>query len=113
MIGRGGAPPNEGLQQTRSAFASIAAALAAEPWCSPDSHFVDGLQSIRFPSWLPSKLLGFRLVPRWASSPLNVLAFTGRTTRQGAELKTLQDGPIVINVCPAGDPDCWADCAVW
>jgi len=25
--------PNEGLQQTRSAFTSIAAALAAEPWC--------------------------------------------------------------------------------
>jgi len=29
-------PPNEGLQQTRSALARVAAALAAESWCSPD-----------------------------------------------------------------------------
>jgi len=31
-------PENEALQQTRSAFATIAAALAAERRCSPDNE---------------------------------------------------------------------------
>jgi len=29
-------PPNEGLQQTRPAFNSTEAVLAAEPWCWAD-----------------------------------------------------------------------------
>jgi hypothetical protein len=30
-------------------------------------------------------------------------------TRRGTELKILQDDPVVINVCPAGDPVCSTD----
>ena len=37
--------------------------------------FVDGLQLIRFPSWLPSTLQGFWLLPRWDCLPLCATAF--------------------------------------
>ena len=40
----------------------------------PKGGFVDGLPSIRFPSWLPSQLLGFWFFLR-VSLRLNVLAF--------------------------------------
>jgi len=35
--GHSSGPANEALQQTRSAFTTISAALAAERWCSADS----------------------------------------------------------------------------
>ena len=33
----------------------------------------------------------------------------GDAAVEALELKMLHDGPIVINVCPAGDPDCSVD----
>lgn len=58
--------------EASSAFTLVAARQLAR---RPQSGFVDGLQLIRFPSWLPSKLRGFWLLPRWVYLPPSVLAF--------------------------------------
>lgn len=46
----------------------------------PAGRVVEGLQHHRFPSGLPSKLRGFRLLPRQVCLLLNTSAFPGRTT---------------------------------
>jgi len=50
----------------------------------PKMASVDGLQFVRFPSWLPSKLRGFWLLPRWDCLPLDAPAFAGRTDARGS-----------------------------
>ena len=67
-----GLGPRIGSIEATCAFTSVAARQLA---CRSHSGFVDGLQLIRFPSWLPSKLRGFWFLPRWVYLPLSVLAF--------------------------------------
>src|SRR3990172_2372797 len=67
-----GLGPRIGSIEATCAFTPVAARRLA---CRSHSGFVDGLQLIRFPSWLPSKLRGFWFLPRWGCLPLSVLAF--------------------------------------
>src|SRR5262249_43368841 len=46
----------------------------------PPGEVVEGLQDHRFPSGLPSKLRGFRFLPRQVCLLLDTSAFPGRTT---------------------------------
>src|SRR3970040_830815 len=76
-----GLGPRIGSIEATCAFTLVAARQLA---CRPQSGVVDGLQLIRFPSWLPSKLRGFWFLPRWVCLPLSVLAsWSYKLTKHG------------------------------
>jgi len=86
------------LAGSASGFASVEATCAftlvaaRQLACRPQNGFVDGLQTTRFPSWLPSKLRGFWFFPRWVCLPPSVLAFWSyKLTKpaQAMELRSL------------------------